>query len=183
MLRKLLLPLAAVALAGGCATMSDYQYRNGGTGGDYYYGRPGVDYRHHGGPYGHYPYGPSVRFGTWSRYGHPYYGNPYYGYYGHPYYGYPYYGGVPYRPPVVIVQPRPDGGHVDRDDNDRRPPWRDLNARRRMAVPDSGDSMRAPEPIRPTRSIGDGGDRGGSRMEQMIRRGREGGSANTEVEP
>lgn len=183
MLRKLLLPLAAVALAGGCATMSDYQYRNGGTGGDYYYGRPGVDYRHHGAPYGYAPYGygSSLRFGYYGRYGHPYYGNPYYGYYGHPYYGYP------YRPPVVIVQPRPDGGAggpvIDRDDDDRRAPWRDFNARRRVAVPDSGPAMRSPEPARPARPMPPMSDRGGSRMEQMMRRGREGGARTTEVEP
>lgn len=173
MLRKLLLPLAAVALAGGCATTSDYQYRNSGAGGDYYYGRPGVDYRYHGAPYGYYPYGPSFQFGYYGRYGHPYYGNPYYGYYGHPYYGYP------YRPPIVVVQPRPDGGTVDRDDDDRRPPWRDLNARRRIAVPDGG-AVRMPEPARPMRSIG--GD-GGSRMEQIMRRGAEGRRPSSEVEP
>lgn len=174
MLRKLLLPLAAVALAGGCATMSDYQYRNGGAGGDYYYGRPGVDYRYHGAPYGYYPYG-SVRFGYYGRYGHPFYGHPYY--YGHPFYGYPYYG-VPYRPPVV-VQPRPDGGTIDRGD-DRRPPWRDLNARRRITGPDSGGVMRMPEPARPARPAS---EEGGSRMEQMMRRGREGVRPRSEVEP
>lgn len=176
MLRKLLLPLAAVALAGGCATMSDYQYRNGGAGGDYYYGRPGVDYRYHGAPYGYYPYG-SVRFGYYGRYGHPFYGHPHYGRYGHPFYGYPYYG-VPYRPPVV-VQPRPDGGTIDRGD-DRRPPWRDLNARRRITGPDSGGVMRMPEPARPARPASEDG---GSRMEQMMRRGREGVRPHSEVEP
>lgn len=176
MLRKLLLPLAAIALAGGCATMSDYQYRNGGAGGDYYYGRPGVDYRYHGSPYGAYPYGygPPARFGYYGRYGHPYYGHPYYGHYGHPYYGYP------HRPPVVIVQPRPDGGTaVDRDD-ERRPPWRDLNARRRITGPDDGGAMRTPEPVRPAPTMS---DRDGSRMERIMRRGGEGRRPSSEVEP
>jgi hypothetical protein len=181
MLRKLLLPLAAVAVAGGCATMSDYQYRNGGTGGDYYYGRPGVDYRYQGSPYGYgpYGYGPSVRFGYYGRYGYPHYSHPYYGYYGHPYYGYP------YRPPVVVVQPRPDGGEpvIDRDDDDRRAPWRDFNARRRIATPDTGPAMRAPEPARPARPMPSMSDGGGSRMEQLMRRSREDTPRSSEVEP
>lgn len=164
MLRKLLLPLAAIGLLGGCATTGDYNYR-GGAGGDYYYGRPQVEYRYHGGPYGYYPYGGAYyRHGLYGYYGHPYYAHPFYGY---PYYGHPY-----YRPPV-IVQPRPDGGGgtVRPDRDDRPPPWRDLGARRRLA-PDPGGAMRpmAPEPARPMPQARDGG----SRMEQLMRRGREG---------
>ncbi|MFC0676311.1 hypothetical protein ACFFGH_00420 [Lysobacter korlensis] len=171
MLRKLLLPLAAVAVLGGCTT-SGYNYR-GGTG-DYYYGRPSVEYRHHGSPYGYSPYGSHYGFGLsgfygypyYSRFGHPYYGHPYYGhsFYGHPYYGYP------YRRPIVIVQPRPDEGTQRTDNGDRPPPWRDFNARRRMD-PDVGAAMQPrPEPARPMpRASVDSG----SRMEQMIRRSRQ----------
>jgi hypothetical protein len=178
MLRKLLLPLAAAGLLGGCAT-GDYAYR-GGTGGDYYYGRPQVEYRYHGSPYGYSPYGYSPygsysRFGLYGVYGHPYYGHPFYGhsYYGHPYYGYPY-----SRPrPPIIVQPRPDDGTVREDREDRPPPWRDLTNRRRSMTPDVGDAMRPPAvPTRPMtqRPMPQARRDGGSRMEQIMRRGREG---------
>lgn len=165
MLRKLLLPLAAAGLLGGCVT-GDYAYR-GGTG-DYYYGRPQVEHRYHDGPYGYY--GPHYRYGLYGYYGNPYYSHPFYGY---PYYGYPY-----YRPrPPVIVQPPPDDGTVREDRDDRPPPWRDLNGRRRIAVPDAGASMRPPPaPARPlpARPMPPVRRDGGSRMEQIMRRGQEG---------
>jgi hypothetical protein len=173
MLRKLLIPLAAAGLLGGCVTAGDYAYR-GGAGGDYYYGRPQVEYRHYGGPYGYYPYGPYTRFGLYGHYGHPYYGHPFYGY---PYHGYPY-----YRPPV-IVQPRPDDGTVHDDRDDRPPPWRDLRPRRRVTMPETGGVMQPSEPLRPLPSARR--DDGGSRMEQMMRRSREvrRPRSATEVEP
>lgn len=168
MLRKLLLPLAAAGLLGGCAT-GDYAYRGGA--GDYYYGRPQVEYRYHGGPYGYAPYGYGSHFGFGlsGYYGHPYYRHPFYGY---PHSGYPYYG-YPYRPrPPVVVQPHPDGDGVRGDRGDRPPPWRDLNARRRLA-PDAGGAMMRP-PAEPARPMPQARSDGGSRMEQMMRRGREG---------
>jgi hypothetical protein len=163
MLRKLLLPLAAVGVLGGCMTTGDYTYR-GGSGGDYYYGQPQVEYRYHGSPYGYYPYGGAFyRHGLYGYYGYPYYAHPYYR---HPYYGHPY-----YRPPVV-VQPRPDGGGtVDRDRDDRPPPWRDLGPRRRPNA-DPGTAMR-PTPPAPARPMPRVRDDGGSRMEQVMRRGRD----------
>ena len=102
MIRKFLLPaLVAATLLAGCAS---YQYRGGS--GDYYYGRPAVEYRYYGSPYGSYGYG----YPGWN-------GGLGYGYspYGYGYYGYPYYR---------------DGGHHrgDRDNDRARPPWRDLGA-------------------------------------------------------
>ena len=130
---KLALPAAIVLLLAGCIT-DPYQYRGGYGGGDYYYGRPSVEYRHHGyyGGYGYPYYGRS----GWSfgvQYGYPY-GYPY-GYGRHPYgYGYGY-GGWPYYyrgwppyPPVIVrpgpgTDPDPGG-----DDGDQGPPpWRDLD--------------------------------------------------------
>jgi hypothetical protein len=89
MKRLIMLPVLAASLLGGCV-YSDYAYRGGGPG-DYYYGRPGVDYRYNGGyyggyygGYGYYPYG-----GAYFNYGYP-------GYYPYPRsYYYPY---RPYRP-------------------------------------------------------------------------------------
>ena len=116
MIRKLLLPLVAVALLGGCVT-SGYGYRHHG-GGTYYYGAPSVDYRYYspygsyyGGAYGYYgqPYG----YGYGSSYGYApyYYGNQYYYYYGQPRVYYP---RPVERPPV---DPTPDSDVS---------PWRDL---------------------------------------------------------
>ncbi|CAA9309122.1 MAG: hypothetical protein AVDCRST_MAG71-573 [uncultured Lysobacter sp.] len=187
MIRKLLVPLVAAGLLAGCVTGA-YTHR-GANGADYYYGRPSVDYRYHGGPYGYHPYG-SMRFGYGSGYygRHPYYGSlyhgyPFYGYpgYGSPYYGNPYYG-YPYRPPVVI-QPRPGDG-VRGDSDGRRAPWRDLGGRRRMEGPDPGglQTMRSPEPPREMRAPRSSD--GGSRMERMMRRGAESGSPiSSEQEP
>ncbi len=118
MIRKLLLPVLAAGLLAGCVT--DYTYRGGG--GDYYYGRPSVEYRYYGAPYGGYYGGYYGGFygGYGGYYGYPYrYSGPYrYGYHGYPYhYGYPNYRPHrPYRPytppprPGVYPMPRPDIG-------------------------------------------------------------------------
>ena len=173
MIRKLLLPALAVAVLGGCMT-GGYSYRQ--DRGDYYYGQPGVDYRHYNnGPYG-------------NGYYNGYYGNSYY-YRGYPYYGYGHgYGNGYYRPPVVIVRPRPDGdGHQDNDrDDDQKAPWRDYDRLKRERIERSPVVQRAPmsTPVRPAtrpaapaprpRSV----ERGGSRMEQVIRRARHGAIEN-----
>lgn len=132
MKRAFLLPVLAASLLAGCA-YSNYAYRGGynGGNGDYYYGRPYVDYRYYGGYSGYADYG---YYGYYGAYGYPYYGHgyryPYYGYgYRHPYYGYypnrPYY---PYR----HHHSRPDGGAMHPDPNpgsshrSGRAPWRDL---------------------------------------------------------
>lgn len=180
MFRKLVLPLAAAALLAGCVTSAPYGYRGGGQG-DYYYGSPSVEYRHHGvyPGYGHPYYGP-YRPGFYGRfgYGYPYgyYGRPYY--YGHPYYGNPYYG---YPRPVYRPRPsgpdtRPDGGG-----------WRNLDEirRRRDSGGDTGGTGPAPTPVAPVmpREPRIRRDDGGSRMGQMIRRageGREPSSAQDE---
>lgn len=129
-----LLPLLAGALLAGCAT--DYTYRGGS--GDYYYGRPQVEYRGIG------PYGASG-FGGWFGYGYGWYG-PYgtygygypYGYYGSPYWG-PWYPRPPHRPrPGHDGTPGPAQGNTQGNTNGdhRPPPWRDLQ---RMAPRERGD--------------------------------------------
>lgn len=82
MIRKLMLPVLAIALLGGCAT-SAYQYRGGQ--GDYYYGQPSTQYRYYSSPYGYYgsPYGYYGSPYGYSGYGYGYYGNG--GRYGYPY--------------------------------------------------------------------------------------------------
>ena len=176
MIRKLLLPAVAIALLGGCVT-DGYSYRQ--DRGDYYYGEPGVDYRHHGTPYGYYN----------GYYGNSYYGNSYY--YrnrGYPYYGY---GNGYYRPPVVIVRPRPDGndhpgGNHDDRDNDQKAPWRDFERLKRERIERSPVVQRQPmsTPVRPaTRPAAPAPrvrstPRGGSRMEQVIRRAKRGAIEN-----
>lgn len=121
MIRKMLLPVLAVAMLAGCAS---YQYR-GGAGGDYYYGQPSTDYRYYGNPYGAYGYG--YPYGGWGGsigYGFGYYSSPYY----RPYYrdyGYPRYprrpwhGGNGHGGGHTPGQPPRDGGNG-------RPPWRNL---------------------------------------------------------
>lgn len=111
MMRKLsIATIAAIAalLLGGC--VSDYAYRDGP--GDYYYGRPSVDYSYYG--YGA-PYG-SIGYGGYGGYGYGGYG--YGGYSGGGLYGYPYggygsgyggYYGYPYR--NGHYRPRHDGGY------------------------------------------------------------------------
>ena len=138
---KLALPAAFVLLLAGCIT-DPYQYRGGygsqGYGGDYYYGRPSVEYRDHD-YYGPYGYGdPYYGRSGWSfgvSYGYPYGYSRYgygYGRYGYGYGGWPYYyRGYPSYPPI-IVRPRPgtDPDHEPQpgsDGNDQGPaPWRDL---------------------------------------------------------
>jgi hypothetical protein len=119
MLRQLAILIAAAALAG-CAT--DYSYR-GGAGGDYYYGRPSVEYYDYGygAPYGSaygYPgswYG-GVGIGYGYGYGYGGYGYPY-GYYGGGYYP-PYWWYRPHRPhhphkpPQDDAPPRVTGGRL-----------------------------------------------------------------------
>ncbi|TCZ79618.1 hypothetical protein [Lysobacter sp. N42] len=165
MFRKLVLPLAATALLAGCVTTAPYGYRDGR--GDYYYGRPSVEYRHHGVYPGGYPYYGPYRPGFYGsfRYGWPY------GYYGHPYSGYPYYGRPYYRP---IYRPRPQ-------EPDTRPDggaWRNFDELRRRR--DGGESaMPTPRPATPVAPreprMRDGDGERGSRMGEMIRRAREGG--------
>lgn len=133
---RLALPAAAALLLAGCIT-DPYQYRGGYGSGDYYYGRPSVEYRHHG-YYDAYGY-PSYGRSGWSfgvQYGYPY-GYPYgYGRYGgyrhggYGGYGWPYYyRGWPSYPPIVVYpRPDPEPGHGTGDDGDQGPPpWRDLD--------------------------------------------------------
>lgn len=167
MIRKLLLPLAALVLLAGCAT--GYTYRGGS--GDYYHGAPRVEYRHYypGYPYGYYGYGP-YRYSPYSRYyGYPYRYRTYrYGYpYGHPY----------YRP---HVRPR-----VDTTPDRPRSPWRDLDNLRNRDRDDSGSRVRVPRrpgsvqaPVQaprpaspPAPRVRSGGD--GSAIGGMLRRTRE----------
>ncbi|WP_052101542.1 hypothetical protein [Novilysobacter arseniciresistens] len=185
MIRKLLLPVVAVALLGGCMT-SGYSYRQ--DRGDYYYGTPGTDYRYHDSPY---YYGS----GYYSRYyGYPgYYRYPYgYSHYPHGYYRDPY---RYYRPPVVI-RPRPDNddGHDGgRHDDDRKAPWRDyerLQRERIQRMPVSGptriasDSPRPATTVRPVAPQRSSGSSSGSRMESIMKRARQGAvERSRQVEP
>ena len=139
MIRKLLLPLVAVSLLGGCVSYG-YSHRQGA--GDYYYGAPSVDYRY----YSPYSYGPYPYYGGGvsyygSYYSGPYrYGYPYGGYYGYPYV-YPYYGGgyhyhgTPRRP---SADPTPDG---------TRSHWRDLDQLRRRSLVDEPAPRHTGKPI------------------------------------
>ena len=172
MIRKLVLPALAAALLAGCVT--DYGAYGGGVYGGYY-GNPSVEFRYDSG-YLMYPSG----YGGYGTYCYPYryYGAPYGyggygGYYGYPYYrpSYPYY--RPYqghRPPGV--HPRPHGPYPPqhRRDDDRRPPWRNYDELRRRPMPDGGGAAaqsRAPMPVAP---LAEPRERGGSRMEQTVRR-------------
>lgn len=165
MLRKLLLPIAAAALLGGCAT-DGYNYRSGP--GDYYYGTPSVDYRHYGSPYGYYG---SPGF---YRGGYGYYGG-YGGFYRNPYY--PWYPRHYYNP-----QPRPDDGagrpapEHGGNDNDRPAPWRNLDELRRRDESriEPGPSVRRIAPrtvhrprVAPRPTVTPRPSRGGSRMDRM----------------
>ncbi len=172
MFRKLLLPLLAVVLLGGCVS-TGYGYRDSPRG-DYYHGYPSTDYR----VYGDYRYGRG--YGYW-----PYAG--YRGWYGPRYYRGGYYGYPGYRPPIV-VRPRPDQGH-DRPRNDRdRAPWRDLERIRREQTPtvERRPLSTAPRPAarppastpRPPASRGSN-DRG-SRMGRAIRQARDNGARQVE---
>lgn len=156
MFRKLFVPALAVAMLSGCVT--DYSYRDGR--GDYYYGRPQVEYRVIGG-YGYGGYGGYGNGSGWyggygygSAYGRPVYyydrfGRLVYGYpyggYGYGGYGAPYSGGYrqhrPHPPqgggvPVQPLQPGTDA-NGDANDNDRQPIWR--NYRDMRPVTRGGD--------------------------------------------
>lgn len=161
MFRKLLLPIAATALLAGCVTSAPYGYRS--ERGDYYYGRPSVEYRHHGVYPGYgYPYYGPYRPGYYG--GYPgYYGYPYgHGYYG-PRYGYPYYYPPVYRPrPGGSTQPdtRPDGG-----------PWRHVDELRRR-----GTTGTTPGGVGPAPSTYSPPPQPQPRMEPRVRRSDEGSS-------
>lgn len=178
MIQKLILPAIAIALLGGCMT-GGYSYRQ--DRGDYYYGQPSTDYRYYGSPYG-YGYGGGY-------YGGGYYGRGHYSGGGYPYYGYPYYGygryphGY-YRPPVVI-RPHPDGGRPH-DDNDRKAPWHDYERLQRERV----ERSRSPVVQRPALSVPTRPAAppvrvrsGGSRMDQIIHRAKDGRVRPRQVEP
>lgn len=149
MFRSALISTLALVALSGCAT--DYSYRNGN--GDYYYGRPQVEYRHIGGyggghgyggygAYGGYGYG-GYGHGGYAGYG---YGRPtfYYDRFGRLVYGYPYSAyGSPYSGRYWQHRPRRGhgghgGGGHDRpgdDDNDNNrshggPPWRNIGGTR-----------------------------------------------------
>ncbi|MGH8076153.1 MAG: hypothetical protein ACREPE_02345 [Lysobacter sp.] len=163
MIRKLVLPILAAALLGGCVT--DYAYR-GGDRGDYYYGQPTTEYRYYG-PYGGYgPHG-FGSFGYGYGYPHRYYGYPF-GYRG--FYHYPPYYRHYHRPPVTWR--RPDGSPTpqQRSNNDGRPPWRNFDELRRRQSADGGGTqprevVPAGPAVAPRQPREDG-----SRMEQVIRR-------------
>jgi hypothetical protein len=164
MIRNRLLPALTVGLAaallGGC--VSEYQYR-GGTGGDYYYGQPSVEYRDYGyggygdpygggygGGYGYPGGGWSGSIGFGSGYGSPYgYGG--YGGYDYPYgYGYGGYG-YPYgRPPVIVIRHHHhdhDGNDGDADDQPAGVPRRDPDDLRRAQLPGPLPSIQSPRPM------------------------------------
>ncbi|MGY0557474.1 hypothetical protein [Lysobacter sp. A421] len=183
MLRKLILPLSAMALLGGCMT-GGYGYQQ--ARGDYYYGQPTTDYRY----YNQYDGYSSHRYPGY--YGGAHYGN---GYYGNGYnrsypYGY-------YRPPVIVVRPGHNnnngnnGNHTPRPDTDRdRAPWRDYERLQRERIQRSERPTGSPAavqrsviaaPVRPTaarpassaRPASTSSNRG-SRTETMIRKSKAG---------
>ena len=193
MFRKALLPALAIAMLAGCVT--DYTYRGGN--GDYYYGRPQVEYQYIGG----YGYG---GYGAYGGYG---YGGPsyYYDRFGRLVYGYPhrYYGayGAPYSNNYWIPRPRPgtQGGHGDADhhdrdhgNSDRRPPWRNIGGMQpglpegRVDARQDGDLDRQPTPFaqprreRPVAPIMDRGDVGGDGGAR-VGRGSSGGGERARV--
>lgn len=171
MIRKLVLPVLAAALLGGCVT--DYTYR-GGDRGDYYYGEPTTEYRYYG-PYGGYaPYG----YGSFG-YGYPssYYGYPfgYRGFYHYPPYYRPYYRHHG-RPPTYW---RPDGSTPQHRHPDGRPAWRNLDGLRRRQPDDAGGPQpRDVNPVGPVAPVPPAEPRvtpreprePGTRMERVIRR-------------
>lgn len=101
-IRNFAFAIVAAAALGGCVT--GYGYRGGA--GDYYYGRPSVDY--YGGGYGNYGYSGYGGYGYGYDYGYPYsYGGYYGGYYpGYYYYPYPRH---PRPRPHHPTPPRHDG--------------------------------------------------------------------------
>jgi hypothetical protein len=167
MFRKLVLPVLAMALLGGCIS---YSYRDG-HGGDYYYGEPSVEYR----------YTPSYGiYGSYGSYG--YYGNygPYrYGYgdrYRHDY-GYPYSGRY-YRYPYYYVRPTQPRATVDPTPDRPRSPWRDIDQLRRRQHADTTSPSITPRSV--PREDAAPAPSGGSSLGGMIRRAkREGGREAT----
>ena len=130
MKRAFLLPVLAASLLAGCV-YGDYAYRGGHGAGDYYYGRPYVDYSYYGGYGGYGGYGYGGYYGGYYPNGYYRYGYPY----AYPRYGYGYpYGYYPYRPyyPYRHHHSRPDDGVMHPDPNPGSPyrsgraPWRDL---------------------------------------------------------
>lgn len=158
-MRPLLLPATAVLLLGGCVS-SGYTYRGDRSGGDYYYGRPSVEYREVGpSGYGYYGY-----YGPY-RYYYPGYGYRY-RYPVHPY-GYPdrHHHRYWYDPRYRHVRPR-----VDTTPDRPRSPWRDLDhLRRRQQTPPP--PVAAPPPQAPV--IAPSGRPGGSAPADRARRARE----------
>ena len=171
MIRKLVLPALAAALLAGCVT--DYGAYGGGVYGGYY-GNPSIEFRYDSG-YLRYPYG----YGGYGTYGYPYryYGAPYgYGGYGG-YYSYPFYRPYypnyrPYHGHRPGVHPRPYGPYPPqhRRDDDRRPPWRNYDGLRHRPVPDGGGAGAQSRPPLSAPPVVQPGERGGSRMEQTVRR-------------
>jgi hypothetical protein len=175
MKRAFLLPVLAASLLAGCV-YGDYAYRGGHGAGDYYYGRPYVDYSYYGGygGYGGYRYG--------GYYG-GYYPNGYYRYgypYAYPRYGYGYpYGYYPYRPyyPYRHHHSRPDDGVMHPDPNpgssyrSGRAPWRDLGRIPGQPTAPSLETQRTIQSpmVTPPRSASEP-RRDGSPTGQMIRR-------------
>lgn len=130
MKRAFLLPVLAASLLAGCV-YGDYAYRGGHGAGDYYYGRPYVDYNYYGGYGGYGGYGYGGYYGGYYPHGYYRYGYPY----AYPRYGYGYpYGYYPYRPyyPYRHHHSRPDDGGMQPDPHpgssyrSDRAPWRDL---------------------------------------------------------
>jgi hypothetical protein len=127
MIRRLSLALVVLTAAtlGGCVT--DYGYRDGAGAGDYYYGRPSVQYDYDDGGYGGAGYGApygSIGYGYAGGIGIGYgYGGYGFGDYGYGY-GYPgYYGGFGYSyyPHYWRHRGHDHGGH-DGHGNHHRPP-------------------------------------------------------------
>lgn len=122
MIRKLLLPAATALLLAGCVT-GPYGYQGGR--GDYYYGRPSVEYRYYGSPYdGYYGHGGPYRHG----YSFPWDYGRYYRHFG--FYGFPHYYYHP-RPRLRPHHPRPpvpprDPTTGEGTPVDRGPPWRNI---------------------------------------------------------
>lgn len=152
MLRRISLALLATAALSGCVT--DYGYRSGA--GDYYYGRPSVEYYGYddyyygyGAPYGSISYGYYPR--GWGYYGYPnYYGYP--SYYYPPYYWRHHRPHRPDRPPPTTSRPGPIMSNP-------LPPNRGV---RPIRPPSSGQlppSVRPPLPGNPVRPGGSDGFR------------------------
>lgn len=136
MFRKALLPALAAAMLSACAT--DYTYRNGN--GDYYYGRPQVEYRQIGGYGGYGSYGSYGSYGGYGGYGH---GGPtfYYDRFGRLVYGFPYSSyGSPYSGSYLRYQSRPQVYHH----HHRHPPTNPVNPNSGIVVDPRADDARPP---------------------------------------